>query len=58
VFQPTHKFVLEKLIVEFADLGSDAGESSEWWDVALRHRAFLAHRSKNVSVTDIQGGGV
>jgi hypothetical protein len=29
VFQPTHKFVLEKLIVEFADLGSDAGESSE-----------------------------
>jgi len=28
VFQPTHKFVLEKLIAKFTGFGIDAGESS------------------------------
>jgi hypothetical protein len=29
VFQPTHKIVLEKLIVEFTEFGSDSDERSE-----------------------------
>jgi len=55
VSQPTHKFVLEKLIVKFTGFGSDAGESSILMGYCVPSPGVPAQGSTNVYLNHIQG---